>query len=210
MRIMKKYSWVMAFLLIAGLLLVGCGSAEPTPVPTEEPAVAPTEEPALEPTEEPTATPTDEPEPPVEAEPVEETEVVVVAVREPGTYDFEDGTTQGWEPRGETAVTISTDTANSGSHSILVTDRMETRHGAAVSVVDLLDPDKTYKISGYVRVADGEPQSQFVLTMQRTPAGEETVSEWIASSALLGGDEPAWVRFGGEYSFSGDVDEMRR
>ena len=202
MIVAKKIIWMVVLVFMTGLLMVGCTTPEPTPVPTESPAEPdPTEEPASEPTEEPTEVPTED---------VEVAEVVEVV--DPATYDalynFEDGTTQGWEPRGETAVSISTDRANSGTQSILVTDRQETWHGAALNVTDLMEPDTEYNISVYARVADGEPESQFMLRLLRTPAGETAVNEWIASSPMFGTEEPDWVRLGGKYSYSGETGEL--
>ncbi|MBE2223964.1 MAG: endo-1,4-beta-xylanase, partial [Anaerolineae bacterium] len=197
----KKLFWVMVLVLIASLIMVGCSSPEPTPVPTELPAAEPTEEPTTEPTVEPTGVPTVE---------VEATAVPVVEISEPESdmYNFEDGTMQGWGAYGETAVSVSTASANSGANSLLVAERAAVKDGAAVDLTGLLEPGKPYKISGYARVVDGEPESQFVLTMKRTPAGETAVSEWVASSPLFGTDDPDWVRLSGEYSFTGNVDEL--
>ena len=168
---------------MASLIVVGCSSPEQTPAITEAPAE------------------------PASSEAVETMEVV-----DPTTFDalfnFEDGTTQGWEPHGETAVTVSADAANSGAQSIVVTERMETWHGAALDVSELMTADTIYNISAYVRAADGEPRSQFTLKMQQTPAGEMAVTTWLASSPFSGGDDPQWVRLGGEFTYSGAVDEL--
>ena len=209
MLVSKKIVSVMVGVFIIGLIMTGCSTVTPTsvptsvatPEPTDSPVVEPTDLPVLEPTEEPTVAPTEAP------EMIEETELVDVAVYD-ALFNFEDGTTQGWEPRGETAVTSSTDHANSGTQSIFVTDRTETWHGAALDVSVLMSPDVTYTISAFARVADGEPESQFVLRLLRTPAGETAVNEWIASSPLFGTEEPDWVRLSGKYSYSGEADEL--
>jgi endo-1,4-beta-xylanase len=198
-------------LLVLGLMiLAGCRSTAPDAAPT---TVSPTEvSPTLipAPAEELAAAPTVTPIPleTTETVGVEETLEASVPVPEPGVYDFEDGASQGWEPWGATAVTVSTDVAYSGAQSIAVTERKETWQGAAVDVLALLEPDKTYAISAYARVADGQPESQFTLTMQRTVAGETAVSEWVASSPLLGAVDPQWVKLGGQYSYTGDAAEL--
>jgi len=194
MTVAKKLIWMAVLMFMIGLLMVGCSGTEPTPVPIESPVEPePTEELASDPTEE-----------------IEVSEVVEVV--DPATYnalfDFEDSTTQDWEPWGGTAVSVSTDQANSGTQSILVTDRQEPWHGAALDVTDLMEPDKEYDIFAYARVADGEPESQFMLRMQRTPMGETAVTEWLASSPMFGREEPEWVRLGVRYSYAGEADEL--
>lgn len=123
-------------------------------------------------------------------------------------YDFEDGTTQGWVPRGEASVSVATDIVNSGSYSLLVTDRKAGWQGATVDVTGLLEAGSTYEIGGYVRLAKGEPASRIVITMQRTPVGGETKYEWIAPSAEKGVTDAEWVHLQGRYSYSGDVSEL--
>jgi branched-chain amino acid transport system substrate-binding protein len=63
---MKRYLVALSIFLIAVLVLVACGGAEPTPTPepeaaSEEPTEAPTETPTEAPAEEPTEEPTEEP-----------------------------------------------------------------------------------------------------------------------------------------------------
>jgi hypothetical protein len=58
-------------------------------------------------------------------------------------------------------------------------------------MLNLLQPDTTYQVSAYVRLADGEPDSQILLTMQRTPTNGDTAYEWIAPSDADGWPVPA-------------------
>lgn len=125
-----------------------------------------------------------------------------------GVYDFEDGTEQGWKPRGDGKVSVATDVAHSGSNSLLVSDRKADWNGVAIDVMDLLKPDTTYDISGFVKLADGEPASRVIITMQRTPADGGTQYEWIAPSGEDAVTDAEWVELKGQYSFSGDVTEL--
>jgi len=122
-------------------------------------------------------------------------------------FTFEDGA-QGWTPRGEASVSVADDVAYSGSRSLLITNRAANWHGATVDVSQLLQPGNTYDIGGYVRLAQGAPASRVIITMQRTPAGGDTVYEWIAPSAEKGVTDSAWVHLQGQYSFSGKASEL--
>lgn len=123
-------------------------------------------------------------------------------------YDFEDGTAQGWVPRGEALVRVVDDVAHSGAHSLLVTNRTAAWHGVAIDVSTLLKSGNTYEIGGYVRLAAGAPASRVIITMQRTPTGGATVYEWIAPSAENGVTDGEWVHLQGRYSFSGEATEL--
>ena len=123
-------------------------------------------------------------------------------------YNFEDGTTQGWGPRDEETVSVTTDMAHSGSYSLLAADRKKEWHGATVDVAGLLKAGSTYEIGAYVRLAEGEPASRVVITMQRTPVGGDTKYEWIAPSAEKGVTDAEWVHLQGQYSYSGEVSEL--
>ncbi|MGC9396269.1 MAG: endo-1,4-beta-xylanase [Anaerolineae bacterium] len=184
--------------LVAGFIVTAC-SPKPQPTPTVTP-------PVLEPTI--TPAPPDTAVPPTEALQTPEAETPVVPSADGSIlYDFESGA-QGWIARGEASVSVADDMANSGSRSLLVTNRTANWHGAAVDVSQLLQPGNMYEIGGYVRLAQGAPASQVIITMQRTPAGEQTVYEWIAPSAENGVTDAEWVQLQGSYSYSGEAKEL--
>lgn len=194
-RLFTKDVWfpvVIAFVVmtVTAGLLPGC-KPQPQVTATVEPTQVSTPEPTPVSTPEPSATP-------------KPTEVPRVLKE----YDFEDGTTQGWVPRGEASVSIATDVVHSGSYSLLVTDRKAGWQGATVDVTGLLKAGYTYEIGGYVRLAEGEPASRVVITMQRTPVGGETKYDWIAPSAEKGVTDAEWVHLKGRYSYSGEVSEL--
>ncbi|GAA3796784.1 endo-1,4-beta-xylanase [Sphaerisporangium flaviroseum] len=115
-------------------------------------------------------------------------------------YDFEDGTTQGWTPRGSgVSVRVAPDVAHSGSGSLLTTGRTETWHGAAISPP--LEKGVTYAITAHARLASGQPSSTIALTVERTPAGGTAVYERVGAGTVTDG---AWVEIAGTYTYTAD------
>lgn len=115
-------------------------------------------------------------------------------------YDFEDGTTQGWGPRGDgVEVGAASDAAHSGSRSLLTSGRTATWHGASIGPP--FQKGVTYQVTAYARMVSGEPSSTIALTMQRTPDGGETTYERVAAATVTDG---GWAELSGTYSFSAD------
>ncbi|HEY5906682.1 MAG TPA: carbohydrate binding domain-containing protein, partial [Vicinamibacteria bacterium] len=120
-------------------------------------------------------------------------------------HDFEDGTFQGWTPRGPVTLTNTTEAANGGARSLKTTGRTAGFHGPSLNLLGQLQPDVPYQVRVAVRLAAGQPASQVVVTMQRTPAGASDAFERIAASAANGVTDGAWVTLVGSYRFTGDV-----
>ena len=121
--------------------------------------------------------------------------------------DFEDGTTQGWEPRGSgVSVTAVTEVSHAGSYSLKTTGRSANWHGPSLNLLGRLQPGVTYVIEAYVRLVAGQPTSTLKLTMQRTPSGGATQYEPIAMTSDA--SDGAWTRLSGSYTFSGDVSDL--
>ncbi|NUP76131.1 MAG: hypothetical protein HOV96_01105, partial [Nonomuraea sp.] len=121
------------------------------------------------------------------------------------TYDFEDGTTQGWGPRGDgVGVTVSADAARSGAAGLLVAGRTATWHGA--SLLAPFEKGVGYGVSAYVRLAAGQPASTIALTVQRTPAGGSATYERVAAATVT---DAAWVRLSGSYQFGEDSTDLQ-
>jgi endo-1,4-beta-xylanase len=122
---------------------------------------------------------------------------------------FEDGTTQGWGPRGS-GVTVEavTEAANSGSYSLKTTGRTSNWHGPSLNVLGVLEKGAVYEVSGYVRLVTGQPASRIIISMQRTPVGEDTAYDWIAPSEPGGVTDAGWVLLQGQYTFDTDVEGL--
>jgi endo-1,4-beta-xylanase len=200
---LKTACSLILFAFVMLVVVTACQSPESPSTPTMVP-------PTLKPTNtlappEPTATQTAPP--PTETATPEPVMPVVPPAEGTIQYTFEDGA-QGWLPRGDASVSVVDDMANSGTHSLLVTNRTANWHGASVDVSQSLKPGISYEIGGYVRLAKGEPASQVIITMQRTPSGGSTAYEWIAPSTENGVTDSEWVYLQGRYSYSGEVTEL--
>ncbi|MEV7803299.1 endo-1,4-beta-xylanase [Microbispora sp. NPDC088329] len=115
-------------------------------------------------------------------------------------YDFEDGTAQGWGPRGDgVEVGATSDAAHSGSRSLLTSGRTATWHGASISPP--FEKGVTYQVTAYARMVSGEPSSTIALTMQRTPDGGDTTYERVAAATVT---DAGWAELSGTYSFGAD------
>src|SRR5262245_59128472 len=67
--------------------------------------------------------------------------------------DFEDGTKQGWIPRGGTVVlTNTTDQAFAGTHSLLTTGRTAAFNGPSLDVTSQMLKGATYQLGVSVRL----------------------------------------------------------
>lgn len=111
---------------------------------------------------------------------------------------FEDGTLQGWSPRGGVALSNSTAQAHAGTGSLLTTNRTATWNGPSLNLSGLLAPGATYQISAWTRLPAGTPATQVKLTVQRGANNYDG----IASSATNGVTDTAWTQLTGLYSFA--------
>ena len=117
--------------------------------------------------------------------------------------DFEDGTPQGWIPRGPVTLTNSTDFAHGGTQSLLTTGRTAGFNGPSLNVLGTLTKGATYQVSAWVRLTTGTPATQVKITVQRTLASGNQF-DTVAQSAATGVTDAAFVQLTGLYAFSGD------
>lgn len=114
--------------------------------------------------------------------------------------DFEDGTLQGWIPRGGSVVLTNTIAAShSGTHSLLTTGRTANFNGPSLNVTNTLTQGPTYQISGWVQLTSGEPPDTLKITMQRMTNGTQAFDQ-IAASAAGGVTDTGWVLLQGLYT----------
>jgi endo-1,4-beta-xylanase len=118
--------------------------------------------------------------------------------------DFEDGTLQGWTPRGGgVALENTTEAAFAGTRSLETTGRTAGFHGPSRDLLNQLTKGATYQVVVSARLLPGEAPTTLRVTMQRTPAGGGAQFDGIASNSNV--TDAAWVTLTGIYSFATDV-----
>lgn len=126
------------------------------------------------------------------------------------TYGFENGSTNGWVPRGDSNVKIAsvTDQHESGSSSLLTTGRSKTWMGPSLDVKSLLQQGVTYTITAWVKekTAPGtKTPSTVTLSMEKTPTGGTQAWDNIASAKI---SDTSWTKISGTYSIDSPMDEL--
>ena len=122
------------------------------------------------------------------------------------SYDFEDGTTQGWSARGAATIAPSASAAHGGGAGLRTTGRTQSWEGPSVELAGKLTTGATYTISAYTRLAAGQTASPLQMTMQRTPAGGATTYDFLAGQTV--GDTD-WVLLSASYLVPGDSTELQ-
>ncbi|HEV2666055.1 MAG TPA: carbohydrate binding domain-containing protein, partial [Blastocatellia bacterium] len=118
--------------------------------------------------------------------------------------DFEDGTAQGWVPRGGGVVlTNTTEAAFNGTHSLKTTNRTAGFHGPSLNVLNTLTKGATYQVTASVRLVAGQTPTTVRVTVQRTPAGGSNQFDTVAQNTNV--TDAAWVTLTGLYSFTSEV-----
>src|SRR5262249_4592544 len=120
--------------------------------------------------------------------------------------DFEDGTLQGWIPRGGGVVlTNTTEAAQAGARSLKTTGRSQGFHGPSLNILPTLTQGATYQVTVSVRLVAGQAPTTLRVTVQRTPSGGSNQFDTVVSSANNGVTDAAWVTLTGLYSYTTDV-----
>jgi endo-1,4-beta-xylanase len=109
---------------------------------------------------------------------------------------FESGTTS-WSGWGPVSLSSSTAQPRTGSRSALVANRTDAWNGVAQSLLGVLQPTNTYRISAWVRLASGSNQP-VLLTMHKVD-GSGTSYQTVASGT---GQSGGWVQLSGGYTHS--------
>ena len=120
------------------------------------------------------------------------------------TYDFEDGTADGWVSfNGASTPANSTAAAFTGTHSLLTTTNSSgSSSGPALTLTNLI-PGATYTITGEVLLTTGETATAANFTVQRSDPGcsggtcYDTVGAYQVPVSAT-----AWARVGGTYTVS--------
>ena len=114
--------------------------------------------------------------------------------------DFEDGTAQGWFPFGGPTVASSTDVANTGTHSLLTTDRTAGFMGPGISLTGQLTAAANYHVSVAARLMAGQAATGLKVTVMRSFADGTNAFDSVVPSTPV--TDQAWVTLQNSYSFA--------
>lgn len=117
--------------------------------------------------------------------------------------NFDDGTAQGWGPRGSVSVTSVSETSHSGTNSLKTSGRTASWNGPSLNVTNKLVKGATYEISGYVKLVAGQTPSNLKFTVQRDNTDGTTKYDEVTSATPV--TDSGWVKLDGKYTFSTDV-----
>jgi endo-1,4-beta-xylanase len=118
--------------------------------------------------------------------------------------DFEDGSLQGWIPRGPVTLTNSTEAAAGGVRSLKTTGRTQGFHGPSLNVLGLLTRGATYQVTASVRLVAGQSPAPITVTMQQTPVGGGG-NQFVTVASNANVTDGAFVTLTGLYSFGSDM-----
>ncbi|MDQ2624712.1 MAG: endo-1,4-beta-xylanase [Actinomycetota bacterium] len=106
------------------------------------------------------------------------------------TFDFEDGTLEGWVARetdlGPARVEVTSAEAYRGTYAAIVDGRAHQGQGIGYDVTDVLEPGRTYDVSARVKFAAGQPPGTLWLSLAQTTDGAtsfETVAAFGEASS---------------------------
>ncbi|PPF61179.1 endo-1,4-beta-xylanase A [Clavibacter michiganensis] len=120
--------------------------------------------------------------------------------------DFESGT-DGWAPRGDGVAIAPSTIAHTGSGSLLVTDRTQEWHGAALDVTSALAVGQQVEVTVWARLAAGEEPASLKVSVQRDTGGGSGYDGVAGAAARVTAD--AWTELTGTYTLGGPVDKAQ-
>ncbi len=119
------------------------------------------------------------------------------------THDFENGSLDGWVPRGSG---VKLTPAYSGSYSLKTSHRTANWQGPSLDVKSLFKKGALYEVSAYVKLAQTPATASTIkITVENTPAGGKTGWTTVAQQPVAGTD---WTQLKGQYSYTQDMDNL--
>jgi endo-1,4-beta-xylanase len=113
--------------------------------------------------------------------------------------DFEDGTTDGWVGFAGASVAVSKLEANTGSNSLLVTNRTQTFQGPGIDLTSFLAAGQPYLFKIAVRLSDNTPSTGDTVRMtMKSVVGGATNFSTVASSTTV--TNTGWTMLQGTYT----------
>ncbi|HEY3706501.1 MAG TPA: carbohydrate binding domain-containing protein, partial [Terracidiphilus sp.] len=118
------------------------------------------------------------------------------------SYDFEDGTAQGWGSFYYASNPVnSTSAAYTGAHSLLTTTGSGGTGGPSISLSSILVPGAKYSITGYLRLTSGEGAANANFSMVRNdPSCSGGACYDTIGTYQVPVNDAGWVQIGGTYT----------
>lgn len=118
------------------------------------------------------------------------------------TYDFEDGTADGWISFfGASTPVATTAEAYTGSNSLLTSTSATGTGGPSISLSSVLLPGAQYTITGWVRLTSGETATSANFTMKRTDSSCSGGACYdLIGSYTVAVNDSGWAQIGGTYT----------
>ena len=120
-------------------------------------------------------------------------------------HDWEDGSVEGWFPRGGHAIENSMEAAHDSTRSLKTTGRTATWNGPGLDLRTTLTAGATYRITGWVRLVTGEIATDLQFTVQRQPSGGSSDFLPIDAAAVT---DAAWVQLQGMYTVPSGANDV--
>src|SRR5215469_15877251 len=123
----------------------------------------------------------------------------VPAMAQVVSSDFEDGTTDSWIGFAGASVAVSNLEANTGSNSLLVTNRTQTFQGPGIDLTSVLAASQPYLFKIAVRLSNNTPSAgDTVRVTMKSVIGGTTNFSTVASSTTV--TNTGWVTLQGTYT----------
>jgi len=120
------------------------------------------------------------------------------------TAGFEDGTAGAWHNRGSAALSATTGAAHTGKYSLLTTGRSAGWNGPEIDLTGKVVLSGGYHVSVWAMIKQGDPDSDLIVTAQRTKSGTQAWDRIAQAPGKAG----AWVNLQGDYSPTQDFDSI--
>jgi endo-1,4-beta-xylanase len=112
------------------------------------------------------------------------------------TEDFENGSGD-WRNRGSETVKVVEGKSQSGTHSLMVTNRTKTWNGAIHTFSGTLKPGQTYRVSVWLMYEGDSPSQGLNISVQQDVEGQGQTYSTIGADRLPQGE---WVNIQAEYT----------
>ncbi|SDY28353.1 Endo-1,4-beta-xylanase, GH35 family [Evansella caseinilytica] len=121
--------------------------------------------------------------------------------------DFEDGTSQGWNPRGDGVdVKVVEGVAHDGNYSLATTGRNDHWHGPSIDASGKLQREHSYRVSVWAKLATGEEPASLQISAQRSVGGGNPNWDNLGNPVRVTADE--WVLLEATYALPTMADEL--